>query len=154
VTVPLGFLVGRAVGLDLGEGVALGAVAALVDVAVVVGVTLAGARLLGRERRAADEIAHRRDGQRTGLVLDDGSARLAVSGRTDVLLRFAAPVRLERPLAEPLPVTELAIAVDDPARFVAAVQDARCGPDTATAADDRSALLAWFAPADLAEALA
>ncbi len=103
---------------------------------------------------AAVEIAHRRDGQRTGLVLGDGPARLAMSGRTDVLLRFAAPVRLERPLAEPLPVTELAIAVDGPARFVAAVQDARCDRAAATPGDDRSALLAWFAPADLAEALA
>lgn len=283
VTVPLGVLVGRSVGLDLGEGVALGAAAALVDVAVVVCLTLAGARLLGQERRdalldllmhpvarraivgearmlltlptallrrlrarrheefpayrgshalglsiallpamvaegaaihlllpdawlwpkaifaalhvygvvmmlswavgertaphrlrngelqlhagplyrahvaveqvAAVAIAHRRDGQRSGLVLGDGSARLAVSGRTDVLLRFAVPVHLERPLAEPLPVTELAIAVDDPARFVAAVQDARCDPGAATATDDRNALLAWFAPADLAEAL-
>lgn len=285
VTVPLGFLVGRSLGLDLGDGVVLGAVVALLDAAVVVGVAVAGTRLLGQERSdalldllmhpvarraivgevrmlstfpiallrrlraprgeefacyrgsyelglaiallpamlaegaavhlllpdawlwpkvalaalhvygvvlllswaigerthphrlrdgqlelrsgqlyrahvaatqvAAVEIAHRRDGQRTGLVLDGGPVRLAVSGRTDVLLRFTAPVRLERPLGEPLPVTELAIAVDDPARFVAAVETARhLLPTAPTASDDRRALLAWLAPADLAEALA
>jgi hypothetical protein len=285
VTAPLGFLAGRSLGLDLGDGVVLGAVVALLEAAVVVGVALAGARLLGRERSdalldllmhpvarraivgeirmlstfplallrrlraprgeefachrgshelglaiallpamlaegaavhlllpdawlwpkvafaalhvygvvmllswaigerthphrlrdgelwlrsgqlyrahvtatkvAAVEIAHRRDGQRTGLVPDGDPVRLAVSGRTDVLLRFAAPVRLERPLGEPLPVTELAIAVDDPARFVAAVEAARHQlPIAAAASDDRSALLAWLAPADLAEALA
>ena len=45
---------------------------------------------------AAVQFARRRDGQRRGLVLGDGPARLAVSGRTDVLLRFGAPVRVER----------------------------------------------------------
>ena len=75
-----------------------------------------------------------------------------MSGRTDVLLRFATGVRVERPLGEPVDVTELAIAVDDPARFVAAVETAR--HQALTAATDRRALLAWLAPADLAEALA
>ena len=285
VTAPLGFLVGRSLGLDLGDGVVLGAVAALLDMAVVAGVALAGKRLLGQERSealldllmhpvarraivgearmlstlpsallrrlraprgqefvchrgshelglalaflpamlaegaavhlllpdawfwpkvavaalhlygvvmllswavgerthphllrdgelqlrsgqlyrahvaatqvGALEIAHRRAGQRTGLVLGDGPVRLAVSGRTDVLLRFAAPVSVERPIGEPVPVTELAIAVDDPARFVAAVEAARDeGLTAGVLADDRRALVAWLAPADLAEALA
>lgn len=283
VTVPAGLLVGRSLGIDLGDGLALGAAAALLDAAIVVGVALAGARLLGQERRdalldllmhpvarraivsearmlctfpaalvrrlrpppgeefayhrgshelglaiallpamlaegtavhlllpdawfwpkvalaalhlygvvmllswavaertqphrlrdgelvlrsgqlyrarvevaqiAAVEVAHRRDGQRTGLVMGGSrTSRLTVCGRTDVLLRFAAPVRVERPLGEPLSVTELAIAVDNAARFVAAVERARAEPRTA--ADDRRPLLAWFAPADLAEALA
>lgn len=85
-------------------------------------------------------------------MLDDGAARLAVSGRTDVLLRFAAPVRVERPLGDPITLTELAIAVDDAPRFVAAVEAARA--ESPAAADDRGTLLAWFTPVDLAEALA
>ena len=92
---------------------------------------------------AAIEATHRRDGQRTGLVLGDGPPRLAVSGRTDVTLRFAASIRLERPLGEPLNVTELSIAVDDPARLVAAVEQARDEPLNARA--DERALL-WLAP--------
>lgn len=284
VTAPLGFLVGRSLGLDLGDGVVLGAAAALLDAAVVAGVALAGSRLLGKERsdalldllmhpvarraivgearilstlptallrrlraprreefayhrgshelglaiallpamlaegtavhlllpdswfwpqvalgvlhlygmvmllswtvgerthphrlrdgqlelrggqlyRArvavtqieAVEIAHRREGQRTGLVLGSGPARLAVSGRTDVLLRFAAPVRLERPLGEPLLVTELALAVDEPRRLIAAVEAARHQVRTSPATDEPGAVLAWLAPADLADALA
>lgn len=57
---------------------------------------------------------------------------------------------VDRPLGEPLPVTELAIAVDDPPRF----QKARYEPGAATTVDERSALLAWLSPADLAESLA
>jgi len=45
---------------------------------------------------AGVELVPRRDGQRSCLVLGDGPARLAASGRTDVLLRFGAPVRVER----------------------------------------------------------
>lgn len=292
VTLPAGFVVGRSLGLDLGDGALLGAVGAVIDVAVVAGVALAGARLLGKERSdalldllmhpvvrrlivgemrmlstlpvalarrlrtprgetfachrgshelgfaiallpamlaegvvvhlllpdawfwpqvvlaslhvygvvmllswaagerthphrlrdgmlelrggqlyrvrvpasqvAGVEAARRRDGQRTGLVLGDPvqpdgqrtshvaggtPARLAVSGRTDLLLHFAGPVVLERPLGDPLELTELAIAVDDPARFVAAVESARVAVP-----EDRPALLGWLAPADLAEA--
>ena len=97
------------------------------------------------------EIASRRRGQRTGLVMDDGAPLLAVSGRTDVTLRFAAPVRIERPLGEPVSVTELSIAVDDPAGLVATVETARDEPRIARA-EDRHKLLGWFVPADLAEA--
>ena len=238
VTAPLGFLIGRSLGLDLGDGVALGAVAALLDAVVVAGVALTGARdsssksvatpcstsstslcipspggassarracsrrfpprccaacvqsaarsppatggrrslasrlhccprcslrarrstccfrTAGCGRRppsprftstarscscpggsasartrtgcgapssscgagrlyrarvettdvAGVELVPRRDGQRSCLVLGDGPARLAVSGRTDVLLRFGAPVRVGRPLGGPIPV--------------------------------------------------
>lgn len=284
VTLPLGFLVGRSLGLDLGDGALVGAAAAALEVAVLTAVALAGARLLGQERRdalldllmhpvarraivgearmlatipitllrrvraprgeafsyhrgsyelglaiallpamiaegaavhlllpegwfwpkvavaalhlygvvvllswavgqrthphrlhdgrlelrsgqlyrtrvdarrvEAVEVARRRDGQRTGLVLGDGAPRLAVGGRTDVLLRFAAPIHVERPLADPLTVTELAIAVDDARRFVAAVEAARAEAGTVGPAIDDQGLLAWIAPADLADALA
>jgi hypothetical protein len=284
VTLPLGFLVGRSLGFNLGDGVLLGAATALLDVAVLTAVALAGARLLGQERRdalldllmhplarrailgearmlatipaallrrlraprgeafsyhrgsyelglaiallpamiaegaavhlllpeswfwpkvaiaalhlygvvmllswavgqrahphrlrdgrlelrsgqlyrtrveatqvEAVDVAQRRDGQRTGLVLGDAAPRLAVGGRTDVLLRLAAPIRVERPLADPLAVTELAIAVDDPVRFVAAVEAARAETASAGPASDDQGLLAWIAPADLADALA
>ena len=46
LTAPLGLLVGRSLGLDFGDGVALGAVAALLDAVVVAGVAVAGVRLL------------------------------------------------------------------------------------------------------------
>ena len=71
----------------------------------------------------------------------------------DVVLRFATPVRVERPLGDPLAVTGLAVAVDDPARFVATVEAARDEP-LAAGARDRRGVLAWLAPADVAEALA
>ena len=266
-TAPLGLLLGRSLGVDLGDGALLGGVVALLDAAVVIGVTLAGSRLLGQERRdalldllmhpvarraivgearmlstfpaallrrlrpprgerfachrgsqelgfalallpamlaegaavhlllpagwlwakiilavlhvygvlmllswaagarthahrlhrgilelrsgqlyrarvattdvVAIETAAKRHGQRTGLVLGDGSACLAVSGRTDVTLRFAAPVRIERPIGEPVSVTGLSIAVDDPAHFVAAVEKARDAPRRAARAADQ-----------------
>jgi len=45
VTVPLGFFAGRSLGLDLGDGVLLGMAAAILDVLVLLGVAVAGARL-------------------------------------------------------------------------------------------------------------
>lgn len=98
-------------------------------------------------------LAPRRDGQRTGLVLGDGAPRLAVGGRTDVTVRFSSPVRLERPLGDPLWVTELAVAVDDPARFVDALGAAKMTRLPAMA-ERRSGFLAWLTPPELAEALA
>ena len=88
VTAPLGFLVGRSFGLDLGDGVALGAVAALLDVAVIAGVALAGARLLGQERRDAllDLLMH-------------PVARRAIVGEARMLSTF--PVALLRRLRAP-----------------------------------------------------
>ena len=280
VTLPLGFVAGRALGFEFGDGLLLGAMAAIVDVVVVAGVAIAGARLLGPERRDAlldllmhpvarrvmagearvlatiprallrrrrpargetfayhrgsqelafaialmpallaegvavhlllpDDwlwvliaagalhlygmvmlmsyasgtratphrlrdgaldlrsgplyrarvpigdvvsiaVARQRSGARTGLVLGDGPPRLALHGRSDVLLRFGAPVVVERPLGDPVAVTELAVAVDDPERFVAAVRAA----DTARpAARGSREVLGWLTPADVAAAL-
>jgi len=284
VTVPLGFFAGRALGLDLGDGVLLGTAVAILDVLVLLGVAVAGAHLLGRERRdalldllmhpvarrlvlaearmlltfpralmrrvrppvgatfayhrgtyelgfalalvpamlaegaavhlllpdswfwpklvlatlhgygilmllgwaaaprtephrlhdgvlelrsghlyrarialdgiAAIDVQRRRQGSRTGLVLGDGAtARLAISGRTDVVLRLEAPVEVERPFGDPFAVTQIMVAVDDPERLVSAVRAAQAVPSTV---EDhrRFGLLAWLAPADLADALA
>jgi len=49
-------------------------------------------------------------------------------------------------------VTEPAIAVDDPARLIAAVEAAR--DEEVTAAPRRSGPSTWFVPADAAEAFA
>lgn len=96
------------------------------------------------------EVVRRRDGQRTGLELGDG-ARLAVGGRTDVRLRFAVPVTIERPLADPFAVRELAIAGDDVPSFVAAVQRARSEP--LIAGPRTGANSEWLMPTDLVAAL-
>jgi len=91
VTAPLGFLVGRSLGLDLGDGAALGAVAALLDAVVVAGVALTGARLLGQERRDAllDLLMH--PVARRAIV---GEARM-LSTFPAALLRRLRPVRGE-----------------------------------------------------------
>lgn len=100
---------------------------------------------------AGAEVRRRRDGQRTGLDVDWDVPRLAVAGRTDVLLRFTHPVVLVRPLADPLSVTSLEVAVDDPEPFVAAIAAAA---HAVPAAPTRPAPLAWLGPVDLADALA
>ncbi len=283
VTLPAGFVVGRALGFELGDGLLLGALAALLDLTVVVAAAVAGGRLLGPERRdalldllmhpvarramagearvvatiplalwrrrrpprgerfayhrgsqdlafaiallpallaegvavhlllpddwlwariaaaavhlygivmllsyaagtrttphrlrdgvldlrsgplyrarvaAADVVSvaveRRRGGGRTGLLLRDGRARLATDGRTDVVLRFAAPVAVERPLGDPVAVTELEVAVDDPERFVAALRAAAATPRAPVAERGTRELLGWLTPGELAAAL-
>ena len=88
VTAPLGFLVGRSLGLDLGDGVVLGAVAALLDMAVVAGVALAGKRLLGQERSEAllDLLMH--PVARRAIV---GEARMLSTLPSALLRRLRAP---------------------------------------------------------------
>ena len=70
---------------------------------------------------ASAKVTRRRDGARTGLDLTGETPRLAVAGRTDVLLRFTEPLRVDRPLGDPVTVTELAVAADDPERLVRAI---------------------------------
>ena len=59
----------------------------------------------------------------SGLFLDGDTARLVARGRTDLVLMLTEPVLIERPLGEPVTVTQLAFAADDPAALVAALAD-------------------------------
>jgi len=93
---------------------------------------------------AAVELVPRRDGQRSCLVLGDGPARLAVRGRTDVLLRFGVPVRVERPLGGPIPGQSSRSPSMTP--HVSSPQSRRRAPSRPAATDNRAALLGWFAP--------
>ena len=60
---------------------------------------------------------------RTRLVLRDGGALLAVSGRVDVQISLRREIEVERPIGEPVRVSTLVIAVDDPGSFVRAIRD-------------------------------
>lgn len=106
------------------------------------------------ERITRAELLPRRSGQRAGLVLDgDGEARLAANGRVDVRLHLREPVEVERPLGDPVAVTTLSVAVDDPRRLLDALAAApNPDPASATGSKPRRALLGWLAPADLLEA--
>ena len=99
------------------------------------------------------ELQTRREGQRTGFIRDvvPQSARLAVGGRTDVVLHLRRPVLVERPLADPAAVTLLSIRVDEAARLAHAVQAHRRSP-VERRHDGR--LLAWLAPGELLDAAA
>jgi hypothetical protein len=65
----------------------------------------------------------------SGLVQRDGEVLLPVRGRVDLTLDLAAPVRVQRPLHEPLLTSRLSIACDDPE---ALIQRLLQPPDTAT----------------------
>ena len=56
-----------------------------------------------------------------GLVERDGCVLLPSRGRVDLWLEFARPVRVQRPLSEPLVTTRLAVAADDPDGLAAAL---------------------------------
>ena len=92
-------------------------------------------------------------GGTAGVVLRDGAALLPARRRVDVWLELSRPVTVERPLGEPVSVTRLALAADDPPAVGAAVAAAgRPGAghrrrhlavwDGATAADAASGALA------------
>lgn len=59
-------------------------------------------------------VQRERIGNRTSLVLDCDRAAFAVGGRVDLHLELSGPVTVERPFGEPVLVTALSIAVDDP----------------------------------------
>ena len=59
-------------------------------------------------------VRRERLGARTALALDGERAAFAVGGRVDVHLELNAPVMVERPFGEPVRVTALSIAADDP----------------------------------------
>jgi hypothetical protein len=66
---------------------------------------------------AATACRERVPGER-GLVQRDDEVLLPVRGRVDITLQLAAPVRVQRPLHEPLLTSRLAIASDDPAALI------------------------------------
>jgi hypothetical protein len=67
----------------------------------------------------------RRDrvGTRTALKLGSERAAFAVGGRVDVHLELSAPVTVERPFGEPVQVTALSIAANDPQALVRRLAD-------------------------------
>lgn len=72
---------------------------------------------------------------RMGLIVDGEEALLLVEGRADIALDLAEPVLVHRPIAEPVGVRRLTIAVDRPAEFLDALTWAR---STHTAAPSRA----------------
>lgn len=66
----------------------------------------------------ATEVRPEVVGRRTELVLADGRAAMAVGGRVALHFEMARPVTVNRPFGEPVRVTKLSIAVDDPAALV------------------------------------
>ncbi len=71
------------------------------------------------------------------LFPGDGSAALAASGRVDLVLSLHEPVTIERPLADPVLATSIAVAVDDPAAMRAAIEQERLQPPPARATPTR-----------------
>jgi hypothetical protein len=68
----------------------------------------------------ATERRERVPGER-GLVERDGAVLLPSRGRVELWLEFAKPVRVQRPLGEPLLTTCVAVASDDPDALAAAL---------------------------------
>jgi hypothetical protein len=94
---------------------------------------LAGGRLIvrgGPLYRAEVPLAHvasvsaarRRVSGDSGLVVDGDRAALPARGRVDVRVELSEPVRVQRPLAEPVEVWCLELASDDADALVAAVR--------------------------------
>ncbi len=101
---------------------------------------------------AAVERRTERAGQRSGLLVDGDAARLAVGGRTDLVLALSRPVRVARPVGAPVHETPLAIRADDADALAAALRDAPAALAASAATTERGAAL--LAPADLLGALA
>jgi hypothetical protein len=66
---------------------------------------------------SATEHRERVPGQR-GLVQRDDAVLLPVRGRVEVWLELSAPVRVQRPLHEPLHTRRLGVASDEPDRLI------------------------------------
>jgi hypothetical protein len=100
-------------------------------------VPLDAIRLVTVERRT-----HRGDGQ---VRVDGTTALLPARNRTDVVLELNAPVRFERPLAEPATVTRVELASDDPEAFARELERAALG------ASDRAEAAAILGPLAVVE---
>jgi hypothetical protein len=101
---------------------------------------------------SATERRERVPGER-GLVQRDDAVLLPVRGRVEVWLEFSEPVRVQRPLHEPLYTSRLAVASDNPDRLIekllAAVPEIRSSHDV-YAVDTGLGLLAALDLAGLA----
>ena len=90
-----------------------------------------------------------------GLVVRGEEALLPSDGRVDVTIRLAGPVEVERPLGDPISVTSIAAAVDDPDTLLRELEDRRrTSASSPRAAPSAGRRLGWLAPADLVEAVA
>lgn len=85
-----------------------------------------------------------RAGLQSGVILDGDAARIVARGRTDVVLTLREPVLLERPVGNPVAVTRLALAVDDPAALVAAL----AAPPPSSSRAARRGLRRWLPALD------
>lgn len=104
---------------------------------------------------AGTEARTERVGGGSGLVLRGEEALLPADGRVDVTLHLDAPVEVERPLGDPVAVTSIAVAVDEPGRLLRALAEAHGAPaPSGEAAGRGERALGWLAPADLLEAAA
>lgn len=71
---------------------------------------------------SAVRVERDKDGTRTRLQAGDDCAALRVGGRVDVRLSLDRPAIVQRPFGEPLRVTSIAFAADDPRSLAAALQ--------------------------------
>ena len=88
---------------------------------------------------------HERVPDERGLVQRDSEVLLPVRGRVDVAFELAAPVRVQRPLHEPLLTSRLSVASDDPDALIQ-----RLLQPPAAARPRRSASLPAFGLLDVA----
>lgn len=91
----------------------------------------------------------RRERAERPLELGEARARLSARGRSDLVLSLSEAALIERPLGDPVPVTSIAVAADDPAGMLAAIEEERSAlalaaePTRRRAALDAASSLAW-----------
>nr|MBA2299400.1 hypothetical protein [Chloroflexota bacterium] len=75
------------------------------------------------EAIAEVDVTPQRPAKRTQLLLTDGTAAFVVGGHTNLRLRLARPVTIERPLGDPVEVSQLELAADQPAALAQAIRE-------------------------------
>ncbi len=81
---------------------------------------------------------------RPGSLLRDREALLPARGRVDLRLELKTPVELERPLGEPVSVSAISVAVDDPRALLAQLEQMQRAPTVLH--ETNSTFLGWLAP--------
>ncbi len=71
------------------------------------------------------QVFERRDGDRSGVLVDGREVRFQMGGRTNVRLDLGRPTRLVRPIAAPVDVTTVFLWADDSEAFCRATEQAR-----------------------------